>query len=117
MEWDSNTSPPSHLRFWNCPNLNKLSHLQHLTSIKRLSFWLCPNLYTFPHDQHLTSLQHLEFWNCRNMMDLPEVLLPSLLSLRILGDCPVLKERCSKKGDYWPFISNIPNLDLPRWEN
>ncbi|KAM0069532.1 putative virus X resistance protein-like, coiled-coil [Helianthus debilis subsp. tardiflorus] len=62
--------------------------------------------------QHLTSLKHLFFYNCPKMMDLPEMLLPSLLSLYISGDCPNLKERCSKKGSYWPLISHIPCLDI-----
>ncbi|KAF5774927.1 putative virus X resistance protein-like, coiled-coil [Helianthus annuus] len=78
------------LSFDNCPNLNKLSH---------------------PHPQNLTSLQHLYFSNCANMMDLPEVLLPSLLRLEI-SDCPGLKERCSKRGCYWPLVSHIPCLKL-----
>ncbi|KAK9068142.1 hypothetical protein SSX86_012253 [Deinandra increscens subsp. villosa] len=101
------------LLFFNkCPNLNKLSNLQHLTSIKRLICWECPNLSTLSHPQHLTSLQHLYFWNCPNLMDLPEVLLPSLLSLSIEGDCREdLKERCSSKGgSYWPLISHIPDI-------
>ncbi|KAJ0443611.1 putative leucine-rich repeat domain superfamily [Helianthus annuus] len=59
FQWDSNTSNISF--FHKCPNLNKLSHPQ----------------------QHLTSLQHLCFWHCPNMIDLPEGLLPSLLSLII----------------------------------
>ncbi|KAJ0851169.1 putative P-loop containing nucleoside triphosphate hydrolase, leucine-rich repeat domain superfamily [Helianthus annuus] len=63
--------------------------------------------------QHLTSLHHLTFLNCPKMMDLPEMLLPSLLRLCILGDCPEgLKERCSKKGSYWPLISHIPFIHI-----
>ncbi|KAJ0860265.1 putative P-loop containing nucleoside triphosphate hydrolase, leucine-rich repeat domain superfamily [Helianthus annuus] len=63
--------------------------------------------------QHLTSLHHLTFHNCPKMMDLPEMLLPSLLRLVISGDCPEgLKERCSKNGSYWPLISHIPCLDI-----
>ncbi|KAJ0717027.1 putative P-loop containing nucleoside triphosphate hydrolase, leucine-rich repeat domain superfamily [Helianthus annuus] len=62
--------------------------------------------------QHLTSLQHLTISYCPTMKDLPEMLLPSLLSLTIWGDCPVLKERCSKKGSYWPLISHIPCIDI-----
>nr|XP_043628078.1 putative disease resistance RPP13-like protein 1 [Erigeron canadensis]XP_043628086.1 putative disease resistance RPP13-like protein 1 [Erigeron canadensis]XP_043628094.1 putative disease resistance RPP13-like protein 1 [Erigeron canadensis] len=64
--------------------------------------------------QHLTSLQHLEFWNCPRLKDLPEKLLPSLLSLTI-DLCPKLKEKTSKRGgafsfksSYWPKISHIP---------
>ncbi|GKF36142.1 NB-ARC domains-containing protein, partial [Tanacetum coccineum] len=37
--------------------------------------------------QHLTSLQHLYIQNCRKIEDLPEKLLPSLLTLKI-WDCP-----------------------------
>ncbi|KAJ0717044.1 putative leucine-rich repeat domain superfamily [Helianthus annuus] len=62
--------------------------------------------------QHLTSLHHLSFIHCPKMMDLPEMLLPSLLSLHIWGDCPGLKERCSKKGSYWPLISHIPCIRI-----
>ncbi|KAJ0716982.1 putative P-loop containing nucleoside triphosphate hydrolase, leucine-rich repeat domain superfamily [Helianthus annuus] len=80
--------------------------LQHL---QRLTFYKCPNLKKVSsHPQHLTSLHHLSFLNCPKMMYLPELLLPSLLSLPILYDCPGLKERCSKNGIYWPLISPIP---------
>ncbi|KAF5775336.1 putative leucine-rich repeat domain superfamily [Helianthus annuus] len=86
--------------------------LQHLQS---LSFFNCPNLKKVcSHPQHLTSLHELYFHECPKMMDLPEMLLPSLLRLRIRGDCPGggLKERCSKKGSYWPLISHIPCIDI-----
>ncbi|KAJ0717033.1 putative P-loop containing nucleoside triphosphate hydrolase, leucine-rich repeat domain superfamily [Helianthus annuus] len=80
--------------------------LQHL---QRLSFDNCRNLKKVAsHPQRLTSLHHLSFDYCPKMMDLPEMLLPSLLSLNIWGDCPGLKERCSKNGSYWPLISHIP---------
>uniref|UniRef100_A0A251SY52 Putative leucine-rich repeat domain, L domain-like protein n=1 Tax=Helianthus annuus TaxID=4232 RepID=A0A251SY52_HELAN len=68
--------------------------------------------------QHLTSLQHLSFSFCPNlkkvtkMMNLPETLLPSLLRLEIRFNCPVLKERCSKKGSSWPQISHIPCIHI-----
>ncbi|KAJ0717085.1 putative P-loop containing nucleoside triphosphate hydrolase, leucine-rich repeat domain superfamily [Helianthus annuus] len=90
--------------------------LQHLTSLQSLSFEDCPNLKKVAnHPQQFTSLQHLSFQDCPKMMDLPEMLLPSLLSLEILGDCPGgLKERCSKKGSYWPFISHIPYIYIRR---
>ncbi|KAL7611113.1 hypothetical protein Lser_V15G13834 [Lactuca serriola] len=57
--------------------------------------------------QNLTSLRHLFIKNCPKMIDLPEMLLPSLLSLEIEG-CPHLKEMTSKRGSYWPLISLIP---------
>ncbi|KAJ0860420.1 putative P-loop containing nucleoside triphosphate hydrolase, leucine-rich repeat domain superfamily [Helianthus annuus] len=95
-------------------NLESVSMgLQHLTSLQHLSFFDCPNLKKVAsHPQQLTSLHHLTFLNCPKMMDLPEMLLPSLLSLYIRFNCPVLKERCSKKGSYWPLISHIPCLDI-----
>ncbi|KAI3504117.1 hypothetical protein L1887_32661 [Cichorium endivia] len=54
--------------------------------------------------KHLTSLQHLSIYKCPKTMDLPEALLPSLLSLRIYS-CPNLKEKSSKGGSYWDHIS------------
>ncbi|KAJ0850950.1 putative virus X resistance protein-like, coiled-coil [Helianthus annuus] len=81
--------------------------LQHLTSLQRLEFCGCPNLKKVSDLQHLTSLQHLYFIICPNMMDLPEMILPSLLSLQICL-CPKLKERWSKSGSHWPLVSHIP---------
>ncbi|CAI9277651.1 unnamed protein product [Lactuca saligna] len=62
--------------------------------------------------QHLTSLQRLSIFMCPKTIDLPEMLLPSLLSLRIYS-CPNLEQRCSKEGSYWwPRIAHIPLLDI-----
>ncbi|KAJ0860256.1 putative leucine-rich repeat domain superfamily [Helianthus annuus] len=83
--------------------------LQHLQS---LSFDKCPNLKKVAsHPQQLISLQELYISYCPKMTDLPEMLLPSLLSLRIWF-CPGLKKRCSKKGSYWPLISPIPCISI-----
>ncbi|KAJ9543896.1 hypothetical protein OSB04_023603 [Centaurea solstitialis] len=58
--------------------------------------------------QHLTCLEVLDILNCPKLRDLPKTLLPSLSSLKIKS-CPKLEKRChSKKGDYWPIISQIP---------
>ncbi|CAH1412367.1 unnamed protein product [Lactuca virosa] len=57
--------------------------------------------------QHLASLQHLSIDKCPKMMELPEKLLPSLLSLRI-HKCPNLKKKTSIGGSYWPVVSLIP---------
>ncbi|KAJ0860176.1 putative P-loop containing nucleoside triphosphate hydrolase, leucine-rich repeat domain superfamily [Helianthus annuus] len=81
--------------------------LQHLTSLQRLSFSSCANLKKVSNPQHLTSLQHLTFEHCPKMMDLPEMLLPSLLELCISG-CPNLKERYRKNGSHWLLVSHIP---------
>ncbi|KAD6453342.1 hypothetical protein E3N88_08047 [Mikania micrantha] len=84
--------------------------LQHLQS---LTFINCPNLHKLSHPQYLNnSLQHLSFDECPNMKDLPEQLLPSLLSLKIDYNCPNMKERCSKGGSYWPRISHIPHIEI-----
>ncbi|KAJ0850954.1 putative leucine-rich repeat domain superfamily [Helianthus annuus] len=85
--------------------------LQHLTSLQVLSFFNCRSLKELSHPQHLTSLQHLFIQECPNMMDLPEMILPSLLSLQIIL-CPKLKERWSKTGSHWPLISHIPRIDI-----
>ncbi|KAK1407029.1 hypothetical protein QVD17_38639 [Tagetes erecta] len=88
--------------------------LQHLTSLQSLSFDDCSNLKKVSCSQQIHSLQHLSFWICPKMMELPEMLLPSLLSLQIYGDCTKeLKERCSSKGGcYWPLISHIPLIHI-----
>ncbi|KAI3811675.1 hypothetical protein L1987_21403 [Smallanthus sonchifolius] len=62
--------------------------------------------------QHLTCLQHLGIWSCPKL-DLPETRLPSLSSLSVCGASPELKKKCtSRKGKYWPIISQIPCLCL-----
>ncbi|KAL8210243.1 hypothetical protein R6Q57_006975 [Mikania cordata] len=109
----SNLLPSSltSLELWCFEKLESFSMgLQHLQS---LTFVKCPNLHKLSHLQHLNnSLQHLYIYQCPNMKDLPEQLLPSLLSLHITENCPNLKERCSKGGSYWPLISHIPDLDI-----
>ncbi|GJY85034.1 NB-ARC domains-containing protein [Tanacetum coccineum] len=67
-------------------------------------------LWNFEELESVTSLQHLDMRNCPKIKDLPETLLP-LLSLRI-GRCPALKEKTSRRGSYWPLISNIPLVDI-----
>ncbi|KAD3336365.1 hypothetical protein E3N88_31884 [Mikania micrantha] len=65
--------------------------------------------------QHLTCLQHLHIYNCSNLRDLPETLLPSLSSLRVDSNCShELRKKCSRsrKGKYWPMISQIPDLQI-----
>ncbi|PWA34124.1 NBS-LRR resistance-like protein [Artemisia annua] len=62
--------------------------------------------------QHLTSLQHLKIEYCPKMRDLPEELLPSLLSLNIYNCLDAPKEKTSKGGSYWPLISYISHVHI-----
>ncbi|KAJ0851249.1 putative P-loop containing nucleoside triphosphate hydrolase, leucine-rich repeat domain superfamily [Helianthus annuus] len=61
--------------------------------------------------QHLTSLQHLFLGYCPKMKHLPDILLPSLLSLNI-AECRKLEGRCSRGGSYWSRISHIPCIKI-----
>ncbi|KAI3504083.1 hypothetical protein L1887_32627 [Cichorium endivia] len=93
-------------------NFSQLSHLlpPSLTSLNICDFEKLESLSMGL--QHLTSLKRLCILNCPKMIDLPEMLLPSLSSLRIYS-CPNLKERCRKEGSYWwPLIAHIPLLDI-----
>ncbi|XP_057497802.1 putative disease resistance RPP13-like protein 1 [Actinidia eriantha] len=116
------------------PNLDKLSskEFQNLTSLEELSVFDCPMLTSFPEQGLPPSLLHLEINECPSLTSFPvQGLPPSLLHLKIfkcpnltsfpvqgippsllhleINNCPVLKQRCERrKGQYWPFIANIP---------
>ncbi|PWA37493.1 NBS-LRR protein [Artemisia annua] len=95
-------------------NWSQLSHLHLPSSLTRLCIVGFDKLETVSEGlQHLTSLQRLIISGCPKMKDLPEKLLPSLLSLEIRG-CPDLKERCSRGGSYWPKISHIPCIRIDK---
>ncbi|KAJ0860757.1 putative P-loop containing nucleoside triphosphate hydrolase, leucine-rich repeat domain superfamily [Helianthus annuus] len=116
-EWGYQNFPPSLVRLILCsePDVRNFSQLFHLfpSSLTNLSIWSFDNLESVSRGlQHLTSLQHVTISICPKLNDLPETLLPSLLSLRI-EDCPKLKERCEGRGShYWPLISHIPKIQI-----
>nr|XP_023873951.1 putative disease resistance protein RGA3 [Quercus suber]XP_023873952.1 putative disease resistance protein RGA3 [Quercus suber]XP_023873953.1 putative disease resistance protein RGA3 [Quercus suber]XP_023873954.1 putative disease resistance protein RGA3 [Quercus suber]XP_023873955.1 putative disease resistance protein RGA3 [Quercus suber]XP_023873956.1 putative disease resistance protein RGA3 [Quercus suber]XP_023873957.1 putative disease resistance protein RGA3 [Quercus suber]XP_02387395 len=59
-------------------------------------------------------LHSLEIGGCGNLKSLPDYLrnTPLLQELEIYG-CPILERRCERgKGDYWPNISHIPNIQI-----
>ncbi|GJU47735.1 NB-ARC domains-containing protein [Tanacetum coccineum] len=90
------------------------SQLSHMlpSSLTELHLWYFGKLESVSMGlQHLTSLQHLYIGNCPKIEDLPETLLPSLLTLQI-WECPDnLKEKISRRGSYWPLVSYIPRMN------
>ena len=92
-------------------NWSELSNLHLPSSLTSLEIWGFEKLERVSEGlQHLTSLQHLDIVNCPKMKDLPQELLPSLLSLGISGCPDELKEKTSRRGSYWPLISYIPGV-------
>ncbi|GKE81354.1 NB-ARC domains-containing protein [Tanacetum coccineum] len=96
------------------PSLLTLStQLSHMlpSSLTTLQLWEFGKLESVSMGlQHLTSLQHLRIQNCGKIEDLPETLLPSLLTLTISGCPDNLKEKISRRGSYWPLVSYIPRM-------
>ncbi|KAJ0860643.1 putative virus X resistance protein-like, coiled-coil [Helianthus annuus] len=116
-EWGSQNFPASLVELSLCdePDVRNFSQLSHLfpSSLTSLEINKFDNLESLSRGlQHLTSLQHLDIDNCPKVNDLPESLLPSLLSL-IIDECPKLKERCEGRGShFWPLISHIPCIEI-----
>ncbi|KAJ9543740.1 hypothetical protein OSB04_023447 [Centaurea solstitialis] len=115
--------------------------LQHLTCLEKLLIFSCPKLGDLPETllpslssllvefspklqerclskkgnywPVISGIPHLDLSDWKELRDLQDALL-SLLSSLWVGSCLKLQERCrSKKGNYWPIISGIPNHDVP----
>ncbi|GKF69410.1 NB-ARC domains-containing protein [Tanacetum coccineum] len=111
--------PPSlvNLRLWGGSaeedDVSSGTQLSHMlpSSLTTLQLWEFGKLESVSMGlQHLTSLQHLDIVDCRKIQDLPETLLPSLLTLQIWRCPDNLKEKISRRGSYWPLVSYIPSM-------
>ncbi|KAL4279652.1 hypothetical protein GQ457_03G003650 [Hibiscus cannabinus] len=107
----------SSLEIQSCGKLSSLPEsIQHLSSLRLLRIGLYERLSGLPNEiQHLTSLLELQIMFCPNMMSLPQGV-RSLTALQTLtiGGCPHLERRCKKeRGEDWPIIAHIPNIQIP----
>ncbi|KAF2301037.1 hypothetical protein GH714_019464 [Hevea brasiliensis] len=59
---------------------------------------------------HLTSLKKLRIDRCYNLQSLPEEGLPSSITSLDIVVCRLLQPKCEFGGEYWPLISQIPQL-------
>ncbi|GLT33429.1 hypothetical protein SLA2020_080230 [Shorea laevis] len=122
----------------NVENMKSISRglLQNLNSLQRLEIRDWPKLQTLPKEALPASLQVLIIWRCNNFQSLPNKVLPPSLQRLFIGycdnfqslpkkglppslerlyirNCPLLQRRCmEEKGDYWPLIAHIPDLDV-----
>lgn len=100
-----------------CPKLKYLPKtlIKNLTSLQMLDFSYCPNLEHLPKTlQDLTSIRHLCFRSCPKLRSVAALEgLQDRLWILEIKQCPLLNKRCRKnKGNYWPFIANIPRVYL-----
>ncbi|KOM36449.1 hypothetical protein LR48_Vigan02g259900 [Vigna angularis] len=90
---DESLLPPSlaELTIRDCPNLEKLDY-------KGLS--------------QLSSLQSLVLEDCPKLQCLPEHGLPQPISNLKIINCPLLKQRCQRRGEDWEKIAHIQYLNI-----
>ncbi|KAL5712771.1 hypothetical protein ACHQM5_014908 [Ranunculus cassubicifolius] len=92
-----------------------IGDFQHLLALESLTLDELPKLTSLPDLQHLPTLQSLDIRRCPNLKVLPQWMqnLTSLHTLKIIQCHPDLELKCKKdKGEYWPYISHIPKLDI-----
>nr|XP_043611997.1 putative disease resistance protein At3g14460 [Erigeron canadensis] len=116
-EWGPGIFPSSLVNLTLLGTRDEVSELSpHLfpSNLATLKIWDFEKLKTVSVGlQDLTSLQHLQIRFCPNLRDLPEKLLPLLLSLEI-DECRKLKEKTSKGGRGWHKISHIPCIKIDK---
>ncbi|KAG6790338.1 hypothetical protein POTOM_006487 [Populus tomentosa] len=89
------------------------------TTLITLGIWDLQNLKSLDYEglQHLTSLTQMRISHCPNLQSMPEEGLPSSLSSLIISQCPLLEQRClHNRGEDWPKISHIPDIDI-NWDS
>ncbi|ESW20983.1 hypothetical protein PHAVU_005G031200 [Phaseolus vulgaris] len=59
---------------------------------------------------HLKSLKSFYIVSCPRLQSLPEAALSNSLSVLLIQDCPLLKQRYQKDGEYWHKIHHIPSV-------
>lgn len=96
-----------------CNSLVELpSNLGNLAMLMMLSLSHCDGLAVLPDGMDgLGALKELEICSCPGIETLPEGLLGRLANLRRLSvsGCPELERRCRRGGEYWEYVSSIPN--------
>ncbi|KAF3437925.1 hypothetical protein FNV43_RR20681 [Rhamnella rubrinervis] len=100
----------------NLPQLVDLPDgLQHATTLRNVQIRCCDSLMAIPEwISNLSSLTRLGIRDCPKLTSLPEGMrsMSSLQTLYIYG-CPILSQRCHReKGEDWPIIAHIPDLDV-----
>jgi hypothetical protein len=116
MQWDLCKLPSlSRFRIGYCDDVESFPEETLLPStLTSLEIWSLEKLKSLNYKglQHLTSLARLKIRFCRNLHSMPEEKLPSSLTYLDICGCPVLEKRCEKeKGEDWPKISHIPNIN------
>ncbi|XP_073264982.1 putative disease resistance RPP13-like protein 1 isoform X2 [Populus alba] len=85
------------------PTLLTCLEISNLENLKSISSGL----------QHLTSLEDLYIFECPKLRVFPREGLPLSLGYLRIRSSPLLKERCLKeRGDYWPVIAHIPEVNI-----
>ncbi|KAB1212658.1 hypothetical protein CJ030_MR5G009700 [Morella rubra] len=62
--------------------------------------------------QKVHSLMELTIRNCRKLTSLPKDGLPLSIQILLIRDCPLLKERCKKKGHEGSMRAHILRVEF-----
>ncbi|XP_058764476.1 putative disease resistance protein RGA4 [Vicia villosa] len=104
------------LMIWSWSEIEVLDEaLQHMTALESLILRDLPNLISLPEPLgNLVFLRDLRISNCPKLTCLP-ISLQSLTGLKSLGIycCSELEKRCEeKKGEDWPKIAHVQNIEI-----